>query len=290
MYCDDSHKSSSGPRCVEGLEERFSIAALWGSFFGVVHRTSKCKAAVGKNTKEADANKRTMEVDNTTQIRIRDEHKGTQEAIPMIDAYQDARALGVQVSIAGYSSEAADHAETELGVTTRAIWKAPNIGQLALAVAESVAWSRLKYRLQFTYVWPETVDRICSGLRKVVLVKLGLHSGAARAAVDTLLWTKGGAEMGLERLSQLHSMLNAGGEVQMGLEGSIQELQKYMGIEEPVMETKLMKCSCKEMGLAARMCTTRGIDRCETSPGWEGSWTGMILHYLSNSKVSITGG
>jgi hypothetical protein len=293
IYCDDSHKSSGGPNCVVGLEEWFRIAALWGSFFGMVHKVSKCSAAVARWTKETNADNRTIELisqrSEENKVWLHDSHTGKSDLMAMIDAHDDSRALGVQLSIAGYIEDVEKLAMRELLVTTRAIEKAPAIRQLALNVADSIAWSKLSYRVKLISAWPHRVEKMCAPLRRVVLRKLGLQ-GAARAVVDTMLWIKGGIELEMERIVQLHTMLNSEGDVQRGLEGSIQELQKYAGIEQPVLESKVMKCHCMEMGYALRECTVASSYRCKTALGWNGSWVGMILYSLSNSKISITGG
>ncbi len=48
MFCDDTHYGSSGPRCKEGLEERFEIATLWGAFCGKILEMSVCLNLVTK--------------------------------------------------------------------------------------------------------------------------------------------------------------------------------------------------------------------------------------------------
>ena len=47
-FADDAHHCASGSRCVEGLEERFEIATLWSTFWGMEHGATKCNAVVGR--------------------------------------------------------------------------------------------------------------------------------------------------------------------------------------------------------------------------------------------------
>jgi hypothetical protein len=117
-----------------------------------------------------------------------------------------------------------------------------------------------------------------------VLNKLGLHSGAAKAAVDTIIWTKGADSMRIERIVQLFTNLNGKGEVREALQGSVQQLQRFVGTEKPVLETKLQACTCE------KRCTWRQKKKCKTSVGWDGSWVGMVWETLSETGISIVGG
>ena len=154
---------------------------------------SKCGASVAKFTNEADANERTIQTQAETDVAVvsRDEFSGKASSIPMVDPYSDSRALGVQASLAGFAADAVGKAKEEADVTARAIAQMPRgskLRWLAHTVGRAVGWARLRYRLMFVYAWPEQVERAAMQLRKAVVGRMGLHPGAARAAVDTMVW------------------------------------------------------------------------------------------------------
>ena len=96
LFADDAHHCASGPRCVEGLEERFEIATLWSAFFGMEHRATKCNAVVGRWGKAEWAEDRRWTDGGLEEVvRIRDLHEGTEEAVPKVETGADQRALGV---------------------------------------------------------------------------------------------------------------------------------------------------------------------------------------------------
>ena len=192
LFADDTHHCAAGKRCVEGLEERFEIAELWASFFGMVHRVSKCSANVGKFSEEKDANDRTMKTqeEHGVEVVARCEYKGTGEKMPMVDPHDDIKTLGVQASLAGYSEDAVMKAQAKAGVTALTLNKMPKEGQnkeLGVRVATGVGWARLKYRLTFVYAWPERAELACAALKKAVIGRVGMHPGAAKAAVETMV-------------------------------------------------------------------------------------------------------
>ena len=255
LYADDAHHCASGQMCVEGLEERFETAALWGAFFGLVNRVSKCGASVARFTEAADANDKVMmrQEEMNVAVLVRDEFTGAAAGVPMVDPYGDCRALGVQVSMAMYPDAAIAKATAEADVTARALRAVPRAtGGLASMVARLVAWSRLRYRLMFVYAWPEMVERAGAKLRSAVLGASGLHSGAARAAVDTLVWMDLGQEMTIERLQMFLRVVRRGGVVGAALEGALQQLQRWEGTEQPVLEAPWRGCRCVEV-LGARL-------------------------------------
>ena len=76
------------------------------------------------------------------------------------------------------------------------------------------------------------------------------------------------------------------------MEGAIQELKRWEGIEQPVLEAPLQECRCVEMGRAAKKCTASELKRkeCKTVPGWNGSWAGMMRDALARAGVAVRGG
>lgn len=297
MFCDDTHYGAAGERCVAGLEERFRIAALWSAFLGMEHRPDKCNATVGMWTKERDANRRRLlrQEEHKQQVVMTDEFEGKQSNVPMLDPHQCERGLGVQVSLAGYSDGAVKRAAVEVEETALAVKRMPRVAGLALSVASMVGWRRLAYRLRFTNAAPTEVDKVCMPLKRVVLSKVGLHPGAARAAVATMVWMQPAVEIQIERLVQMLTILDGKGIVRRGLEGSVQQLQRYVGCEEPVLETDRMRCTCVEELGAAQSCgnkvlTATGSKMCRTSCGWNGTWVGLIYWTLCNTKLRVTGG
>ena len=116
---------------------------------------------------------------------------------------------------------------------------------------------------------------------KAVLAKVGLHPGAAGAAVDTMVWLAADDEIVRERVVLLVRLLQSGGVVQMALEGAIQELQRYVGVEAPVLETAAMKCGCE------KKCVGGKVLKCPTSCGWDGSWVGMLLGSWQRSTTEL---
>jgi hypothetical protein len=189
MFCDDTHYGSSGPRCKEGLEERFEIATLWGAFCGMIRRAEKGNAIIGRYTKDKNANERVLrtQADHGEVVVMRDVSAGTAEEIRMIDPYDTERALGTRSSLAGYNTQPIAHAAGEAKVTATAIRKMPCLPALAVRAATGVGWARLVYRLRFTTATPNEGDKACMPLKKAVLEKVGMHPGAARAAVATMV-------------------------------------------------------------------------------------------------------
>ena len=92
-----------------------------------------------------------------------------------------------------------------------------------MRVATGVGWARLKYRLTFVYAWPKRVELACAALKKAVLGRVGMHPGAAKAAVETMVWMSGAQEISVERILMLLKLLSGGGVVGAGVEGSIQQ-------------------------------------------------------------------
>ena len=130
------------------------------------------------------------------------------------------------MSLAGYNEEPIAKAAEEAAVTARAIQRMPRAPDLAVRVASAVGWSRLVYRLRFTSAAPMEIDKACMPLKKAVLAQVGLHPGAASAAVSTMVWMQPSVAMQIERLVQALNMLNGEGAVRRGLEGAVQQLRK----------------------------------------------------------------
>ena len=119
-----------------------------------------------------------------------------------------------------------------------------------------------------------------------------MHPGAARAAVDTLVWMDLGQEMTMERLQMFLRVVRRGGVVGAALEGALQQLQRWEGTEQPVLEAPWRCCRCVEVLGARKDCEwseTRGSD-CRTAPGWNGSWVGMLRVALAKADVQVQGG
>ncbi len=186
LFADDTHHCAAGVRCLQGLEERFGIAALWATFFGAEHRPEKCNAVIGKWTEEKEANHRTLLLQRQHQVQVRvvDAMTGEAARIPMIDPYEDSRALGVQVSMAGYAEDAVDKARAEAEVTARAMNRAPKGAGLGIGVGRSVGWQRLKYRLLLVYAFPEMVIRAAMPIKKAVVRAVGLPPGTPGGGGD----------------------------------------------------------------------------------------------------------
>ena len=75
-----------------------------------------------------------------------------------------------------------------------------------------------------------------------------------------------------------------------GLEGAIQALQRWVGTEEPVLQTRVARCRCVEEGRREAECSWRAIGTCATSAGCSGSWVGMVHHAISKHGVTLSGG
>ena len=194
--------------------------------------------------------------------------------------------------MAGYSEGAAVKATLEADVTARALDRMPRIGALGAQIATSVGWSRARYRLMCTYVWPERVAKVTASIKRATLRKVGLPPGTANVAVETMVWIAPAQEMVLDRVALLVKLLAAKGVEGRGLEGSIQQLQRWVGTEVPVLETKAASCRCVEVLGQLKACpwNEAASKPCRTSCGWNGSWVGMVHRSMGDLGISIQGG
>ena len=82
------------------------------------------------------------------------------------------------------------------------------------------------------------VRKICQPLGIAFLQKMGLPSGTAAATADSFVWMAEQDELAAERVLMLIRLLGGGGRPARAVGGAVRELQRYVGCDEPVLETK----------------------------------------------------
>ena len=226
---------------------------------------------------------------------MKDVHEGTSEPVKKVDVDEEQRALGVQVSMAGYWQGALNMAADEVAITARAISQMPPVKSLVERCGKAVGWQRMLYRVRLLTIPVGKVRVICQPLRRAVLAKVGLPPGTAGAAADSFVWMAEEDELAAERIIMLMKMLGADGVAGKAMGGSVRKLQRFSGSGRPVLETKLMQCTCVHKGWKEKSCTEAqrssvGEGRCPSVCGWNSTWTGSVYDVLSNSDFSLVGG
>jgi hypothetical protein len=74
------------------------------------HRASKCSAAAGRWQGKGTGEEM---VDMAGEVVLENEYRGTAEEVPRVGVASDQKALGVQVSMAGYTEGAVAEASAE---------------------------------------------------------------------------------------------------------------------------------------------------------------------------------
>ena len=104
-------------------------------------------------------------------------------------------------------------------------------------------------------------------------------------------------ELAVERVRMLMRLQGGGGIPSRAVGGAVSELQRYVGREEPVLETTHMRCKCssREWSRCTSSCTearqgSTGKLRCASTCGWNGTWLGVLYRHFSNSRLSLEGG
>ena len=78
------------------MEERFDVATLWSTPFGMEHRATKCNAVVGRwGEAEWAEGRRWTDGGLMEELEIKGLHKCTEEGVPKVETGAGQRALGV---------------------------------------------------------------------------------------------------------------------------------------------------------------------------------------------------
>jgi hypothetical protein len=246
LLADDEGVAAMGANVEKASSERIAVSAIWGHFFGVDLKDTKCWSALGLWSKESRAESAVMQdpAEHERCVTVQDRFMNKELAIRIAGPYECNRVLGQQRSLGQYPGIPKELAVAELEVTTRAVQQMPGYGWLAKQVASTVGWRRLAYRLTYTYVFGSEAPAIMQPLRKAVMSRLRVPANAAKHVSAALVWSSAEDMLNADRIAVLLKTLSWQDTRGRAMAGAVQRLQQYVGCSDPVLQTKLFKCGC----------------------------------------------